>query len=171
MAYVNVAIAASGAITSLSAGSYAKGQADLQASQMDYQAKQEQQTALETARIIRRAGHKAIGQANAAYAGAGVKVGEGSAGDTERQLYQDVEHDAYQAILEGDRRALGLRTQGTMARAQGDMAKSASYVNAVNSLAGGFYKGMTGSGWRTAGPGFSGQQAPAPVINRDFPRN
>jgi hypothetical protein len=171
MSFVTVAITGFNAFQQVQAGNYAKGQAGLQADQMDYQAKQEQQNALETARIIRRAGHRAVGQATASYAGSGVVVGEGSAGDVEREMTQDVEHDAYQSILEGDRRALGLRTQGEMSRIDGSMKRTAGYMNAFGTVLGGSYQAMKNNGWRTgSGPGFSGTQAPAPVVNRDLGR-
>ena len=88
-----------------------------------------------------------VGQANAAFAGAGVKVGEGSAREVERQINQDVEHDAFQTILEGDRRSLGLKTQATMARIDGSMKQTAGYVNAAGSLLATGYQAYTK--WKT----------------------
>lgn len=169
MSFVSVAITGFNAFQQVQAGKMAKGQADMQASQLDYQGKIEQQNALDTAAIIRRAGARQVGQATAAYAGAGVVVGQGSAGDVERQITTDVEHDAYQAILEGGRRARGLQTDATLTRIDGSMRQTAGYVNATSTVLGGAYQGLKNNGWRTGGPGFSGGQAPAPMVNRDFP--
>lgn len=167
MSFVTMAVTAVSAFGQINAGRNAKMQGDLQGQVDDYSAQVEQQSALETARLIRRAGRRQVGAANAAYAGAGVKVGEGSAGETERQINLDVEHDAYQALLEGSRRASGLRVQGEFARSQGRMAESAGYVNAIGTVLGGYGQGLRASGWRSQGPGYSGTQKPAPVVNRD----
>ena len=86
-----------------------------------------------------------------------------SALETERQIDQNVEQDAFQTILEGDRRARAYKTQGAFARAQGEAAQAAGYVNAVGTVLQGANAGLKASGWRTMGPGWSGQQAPAPV--------
>lgn len=165
MSFVAVAVTGFNAFQNIQAGKYAQGQANLSAMQLEYQGKIERETALETARVIRRAGRKVLGQATAAYAGAGVKVGEGSASEVERQITQDVEHDAYQAILEGNRRARGMETQGALTRIDGDLRARAGYVNAIGTVLGGGYQAMRANGWRTAGPGFSGTQAPAPVTD------
>lgn len=167
MSFVAVAITGFNAFQQVQSGNLAKGQADLAAGQLEYQGNVERDNALETARLIRRAGRQQIGQTDAAYAGAGVKVGEGSAAEVERQQYQDVEHDAFQAILEGNRRARGMDTQADLTRIDGRMRQQAGYVNAVGTVLNGAYQGMRANGWRTAGPGFSGTQAPAPVVNRD----
>lgn len=166
MSWVMVAVTGMNAFNQIQQGKYANAQAGLQAAQNDYQAQVEQDNALKTAALIRRAGKRQVGQANAAYAAAGVKVGEGSTLETERQIDQDVEHDAFQAILEGGRRARGLRTEGELTRINGRMQETAGYVNAVGTVMGGMYQGMRSNGWRTNGPGFSGTQAPAPVETR-----
>jgi hypothetical protein len=166
MSFVTVATIGVSAFQQVQAGNYANGQAKLQAQQMDYQAQVENDNALKTAAIIRRAGRKQVGQANAAYAAAGVVVGAGSAGDVEQQITYDYEHDAYQALLEGHRRGRGMSTQADLTRIDGGMRQTAGYVNGVGSVLGGAYQGMRANGWRTGGgPGFSGGQAPAPVTD------
>jgi len=148
-------------------GQAAKAQANYQAGQQDYQAKVEQDDALATAEMIRKAGRRQVGEANAAFAASGVKVGEGSAGEVDREIYQGSEHDAFMSILTGDRRARGLREEADLTRAAGKNAARAGVINAFGTVLGGGYSALRNSGWRTAGPGFSGTQAPAPVINRD----
>ena len=97
-------------------------------------------------------------QANAAFAGAGVKVGEGSAAEVERDITQGYEHDAFQALLEGGRRASGLRLDGQLTRINGDMQETAGYVNAVGTVLSGVQSYMRQSGgWKTG-----------PVTKRDL---
>jgi hypothetical protein len=118
---------------------------------------------METARIIRKAGRRQVGETVAGYAGAGVRVDEGSAVDTQEQVTKE-------------RRARRLpgaaRWQPPRARAADRrhaaphrwlMQQSAGYVNAVGSALQSGSSAMRSNGWRTNGPGFSGQQAPAPV--------
>jgi hypothetical protein len=109
-----------------------------------------------------------VGAANAAYAGAGVKVGEGSAARREQEITQDYEHDAYQAILEGKRRARGLQTDAQMTRIDGSAWQTAGYVNAAGTLLGGAYQGMRS----TAGaPGRAGLQRHAGAGARRGPQH
>lgn len=166
MSFVAVAVVGFSAVQQVQAGKYANGQAQLQAGQMEYQAQVENENAMKTAAIIRRAGRRQVGAANAAYAGAGVVVGMGSAGDVEQEITRDVEHDAFQAILEGQRRGRGLTTQAQLTRIDGSMRETAGMVNALGTALGGTYQAAVANGWRTAGPGFSGTQAPAPVVDR-----
>jgi hypothetical protein len=171
MAYVNLAIAGMSAFNSIQQGRYAQAQAGMQAQVGEIHAQMAQEDALQTAEIIRKAGRKAVSSATAAYAGAGVKVGEGSAAQTGRQIDNDVEHDEYVALLEGNRRASGLRLDAALGRSQGDAAQAAGNVGAVTALMGGFNTGLRATGWRTGGmPGYAGTQAPAPIENRDIPR-
>jgi hypothetical protein len=167
VSYVSVATSFTNAFNQIQAGRYAEKQAELMAGQQEYLAQVEQENALKTAEIIRRAGRRQVGQANAAYAASGVVVGEGSAGEVEGHIRQDVEHDAFQALLEGNRRGRGMQVGAAMLRLDGSMRATAGYVNAAGTALGGTYQGMRANGWRTAGPGFSGTQAPAPVETRE----
>lgn len=158
MSWVRVAVTGMTAFNNVQQGRYAKAQAGLQAAMSDYQAQVEQDNALKTAEIIRRAGRKQVGQANAAFSGAGVKVGEGSAAEVERDITQGYEHDAFQALLEGGRRASGLRLDGQLTRINGDMQETAGYVNAVGTVLSGVQSYMRQSGgWKTG-----------PVTKRDL---
>ncbi len=171
MSFVTVAV---GALTSIQQGRLAKEQGRAQQALSDYQAQVEQDNALKLAAIIRRAGRRQVGASVAGYAGAGVKVGEGSAGMVEREITEAVEQDAFQALLEGGRRAAGLRVEGAGSAAAGRAAQAAGYLQATNSALAGGYGALRASGWRTRGPGFSGQQMAAPVETRtvgfDTPR-
>jgi hypothetical protein len=160
MSFVQVAVAGMNAYGQIQQGKIAKAQAGMQADSLDYQAKGEIDAATKYAAIIRRAGRKQIGATVAGYAGAGVKVGEGSAGEVEGQIQQDVEHDAFQAILDGGRRASGLQTDATMMRMQGKNAARAGMVNAVGTVLAGFANGAQANGWNTK------RATPAPVETR-----
>jgi hypothetical protein len=168
MSFIQAAVVGMNALGQVQQGRYANAQAKLQGSVLDYQAKQEQDAAIKTAEIIRRAGRRQVGQATAAYAGAGVVVGQGSAGEAEREITQDYEADAFQALLEGGRRGDALRTEASMSRASGRAAQSAGMVAAFSTVLGDTYGAMKANGWRSNGPGFSGTQAPAPIIDKSI---
>jgi len=170
MSWVNVAIVGSSALNQYTAGKTAAMQGQLSKQMGDYQAKVEQQTALETAALIRRAGRRQVGEANAAFAAAGVQVGQGSAAEVERDITQGYEHDAYQALLDGGRRARAAQLQGEFDRIDGHMRENAGRVAAVNTALSQGYGYMRASGWRSKGPGYAGTQSPAPVEIRDVPR-
>jgi len=51
------------------------------------------------------------------------------------------------------------------------MAEVAGRVNAVGTVLQGGYSGLRASGWRAAGPGWSGQQRPAPIEDRSIRRS
>jgi hypothetical protein len=149
MAYVNAAMAVTNLYSGYQKGKLAKEQGGAQQQALNYQAGIEEANGQSMAAIIRRAGQRTVGAANAAYAAAGVKVGEGSALTTEGQIEQGVEHDAYQAILEGNRRGRGMRLDGVAAKLGGEQRATSAYVGAVSSAMSSFGKGV--SGWKTGG--------------------
>lgn len=156
MAWVAVAVGAFNAANQIQAGRGAAAQAGLQAMQSDYQAGIEEASALKTAGNIRKAGRYQAGAANAAFAASGVQVGQGSAAEVEFEINKGVEQDAFQTILDGSRRASGLRTDATMTRIDGSMRKSAGVVAAVGTMLGTGAKAY--SKWNTtpsAGDGLS----------------
>lgn len=163
MSWVSVAVSA---YSQVQQGKLAAEQGKANKAMLDYQAQVENDNAMKVAAIIREAGRKQQGATMVAYAGAGVKVGEGSAAETDRAIAQSVEQDAFQALLDGGRRASGLRVEGVGALAQGKAAQAAGYANAATTLMSGSYAALRSNGWRTKGPGFSGQQMPAPVETR-----
>lgn len=136
MAWVTVAVAVGtiNAAGQIMSGRNAEAQAGLQAMQLEYQAGIEEASALKTAGLIRKAGRLQVGQTTAAYAASGVQVGQGSAAEVEREINQGVEQDAFQTILDGGRRAGGLRTEATMARIEGRNRRRAATVAAVGTM-------------------------------------
>lgn len=163
MSWVMTGVAAFNAYGQIQAGNMADKQAQLQAMQSDWLAEQAHDDGLKQAAIIRRAGARQVSESNAAYAGAGVAVGQGSAQDLERETMREVQQDAFQAILSADRQARGLQMEGVNARTQGSMARTAGRVNAATSLMSSASSGLKSSGWRSNGPGYANTQAPAPV--------
>lgn len=148
MSYVIAAGAAISIGGSLMQGDQAKQSGKIQNIFAQSQARIEEFQALETAKIIRRAGKKAVGAANSAYAGAGVKLGEGSAADVEQEIVSGVEHDAFQAILEGSGRARGARQAGEIALQQGRDANAAAMNQAAGTALMAYGKKNPG-GWKT----------------------
>ena len=165
MSYVTVAIAGVSAFSQYQQGQADKAASYAQANSLEYQGSEELQSSLDTAKIIRRAGAYTRSAANAAYAASGVQVGDGSAQEVTDQITKDTEHDAYQTILSGEKRNNALRAQAELTRIGGRQAASQATMKAFSTVLGGGYQGMTNSGWRTGGPGFSGTQAPAPIVN------
>lgn len=158
------------AVGSVQQGRAADRAAQANAGQLEYQALVEQDNAQAAAQMIRRDGERSRASTVAAVAMSGAKIGEWSAGDVERQVLQDTETDALTAILNGDRQARSLNDSASNTRAAGRDARKAGYFNAATSLLSAGAQGLRSSGWRAAGPGFSGTQAPAPVEIRNIPR-
>lgn len=164
MSYVAVAVTGFNALQQINNGRYQRGLSDIEAGQMEWQAQAVRDEAKRTAEMIRRAGARTVSAADAAYAGAGVKLGAGgTAEEVTRQIRQDVESDAWATWLSGEREASGLTAQAAVTRSQGRQAERAGYWNAATVLASSYVQTQRASGWRANGPGFSGQQAPAPV--------
>jgi hypothetical protein len=142
--------------------------ANEQAAQYEYQALVSEDNAQADAQLIRRQGRAARGQTVAAVGASGIKIGEGSALDAERQVMQDTEIDAALAIMNGSREARGAREAASSSRRSGRDARRASQIGAFTTLMSAGARGMQAGGFRANGPGFSGGQAPAPVVDRSF---
>jgi len=150
----------------ISAGRTAEANARLEAADMDYQAAMERDNAALMARTYRREGRAARGQVLAAVAASGVKIGEGSALDAEREVMTDSETDAELAILRGEQVGRNLNARAQITRIAGRQARRAANLQAFGTLLSAGVQGMRASGWRANGPGWSNQQAPAPVIDK-----
>lgn len=147
-------------------GRVADRQARSAAAESEYQAAAALDDARAEAANIRRAGDQQRGATLAGIAASGVKIGEGSTLDAEREVMQQAARDEYMTILTGQRQADAYRRQASNQRAAGRDARRAANIGAFSSLlsAGGSF--AKASGWRSNGPGFSGTQAPAPVETR-----
>lgn len=163
---VTMTFAAVQAVGSISQGMSARKAANAQAAQYELQAATERDNAEAEAEKIRREGGTARGQTLSALAGAGVTVGQGSALDAERQVVDDYTSDEYMAILTGSRRASAMQETARQTRKAGRDAMRSSLINAGTSLLSAGAQGMRATGFRSAGPGWSGTQSPAPVETR-----
>lgn len=132
----------------ISGGITARGNANLQAADMEYQAAVERDNAQQEAMAIRRDGERARGETVTAIAASGVKLGEGSAADAERQVMQDAYTDERMVLLRGDQNARQMRARAQMTRRAGRDAQRASYLNAATSLMSSYasYSKASGSG-------------------------
>jgi hypothetical protein len=147
--------------SSISQGITAKGNANLQAADMEYQAAVERDNAQQQAAAIRRQGQRDRGSTVAAVAASGVKIGDGSAADAELQVMQDANTDERLAILRGDQTSRQLNARAKITRRAGRDAQRASYINAATSLmsAAGSYSQASGTTFKAAGwdaGGFNG---------------
>lgn len=122
-------------------------QADEVMQDAEYQAALEQDSAQFDAKQIRRSGERARGETLAGIAAAGVKVGEGSALDAERQVLQDTETDAAMAILNGSRIAESIRKSGRRARAEILDRRRAAKIGTLTSLLSSGAKGLAAGGF------------------------
>lgn len=168
-----VSIIAAGSAGLQAAGSIQQGnaaarQANDAARGDDYQAALERDNAQAEAQRIRVAGERQRGATLAGAAASGVKIGEGSVLDAERQVMQDASRDEYMTILTGERRSDAYLREAAAKRAAGRDARRAGNLNAFTSLLSSGASSMKVSGWRSNGPGFSGTQMPAPVGDRSF---
>lgn len=98
------------------------------------QADEEIDSARGEAEVIRRNTETARGSAVAGQAASGVKVGEGSALEVERQILRLGEQDALMTILTGERRARALRAGGALQAKAGSNALTNSLLGAGGTL-------------------------------------
>lgn len=165
---VTMTFAAVSAAGSISQGIAGKRAADGQAAQYELQAATERDNAQAEAEKLRREGAAARGQTLSALAGSGVTVGQGSALEAERQVVDSYTSDEYMAILTGERRSSSLQETARQTRRAGRDALRSGFINAGTSLLSAGAQGMRATGFRSAGPGWSGTQAPAPVETRQI---
>lgn len=144
-------------------GKVADINANTEADLMAFEGRQAMDDAQGEASRIRRAGREARGETLAAISASGVKVGEGSALDAERQVMTDYTQDEYMAILTGQRQQRAANLGAEQARRSGREAKRASRLQAATTLLGTANQSARAGGWRSNGPGFSGTQTPAPI--------
>lgn len=94
-------------------------QSEVQAASAEYSARVARDDALATAAYIRKQQRLAIGTSQATSAASGVVVGEGSAAEADRQIYQDSEQDAFMSILSGEREGRALDADAALTRQSG----------------------------------------------------
>lgn len=121
----------------------------LSSDQAEYEAKDAEKYGSDQAALIRRAGRRVVGSQRTDYAASGVQIGEGSAGQVERETVVDTEHDAFQAILGGQRQALALRTQAKLGRIS---ARASALATAIDPLMASNSGAGSMAGWKTYNP-------------------
>lgn len=80
---------------------------------------------------IRKAGRAQQGEAKAALAASGVKLGEGTPLEVQKNITQSVEQDALSAILSGNRATASAQEEAQMLGKAGDNAVTNSYFGAA----------------------------------------
>lgn len=134
------------------------------------QAGQEQDAANAEAQARREAARLRQGEASAALAAAGVSVDAGTPLVIAEDIWRQSESDALNTIINGNRRAGYLQDEGVAAAKAAKDQANATRVQTVGSVIQMGASAMTAGGWRSAGPGFAGTQAMAPVETRTIRR-
>lgn len=101
---------------------------------------------------IRRAGRAQVGEANAALAASGVKLGEGTPLEVQKSITQNSEEDALSSILSGKRSTTAAQQEAQLLGKAGDNAVTNSQYGAASTVlqAGGTY---SRGGWAKIGKG------------------
>lgn len=148
----------------LAQGLAARKAANAQAKAEELQAAQTLQAAQDEALRIRKAGERATGAARAQLAASGIDVNSGSALTIEDDITGNVESDAYNVLLTGDRRSTALRNSAAMSRAAGRQAMFSSVLGSVTTGLQG-WKGIKNNKvellpWETPGERAPGRTGP-----------
>lgn len=160
-----IVVTAATAYGQYEAGKAAADAADAQGKQLAMQAGQQQDAANAEAERIRAAARRQRAEAAAAYAGSGVSVGEGSPLKIDQEIARGGELDALNTIISGGRESDTLSREAAAFGAQGRATRKAANMQAFGTLMSSASNAATASGWRANGPGFSGGQARAPIVN------
>lgn len=134
LAYAAVSSAVVGAGAAIYSGQQQKAAANSNAELQRRQGEQDADAAMAQAEKIRKAARAQAGAANAALAGSGVSVGDGTAVRINEQIYKDSESDAFNTLLTGSRRQATSNAQSSILINQGQAAQTGGYLNAGASL-------------------------------------
>lgn len=129
------------------------------------QAGQEQDAATAEAERIRAAARRQRAEAAAAFAASGVSVGDGTPLKIDQEIARGGELDALNTIISGGRGADTLTNEATAFGKAAVAARKAANTQTFATLMSSGSKISSASGWRANGPGFSGGQASAPIVN------
>lgn len=132
---------------------------EAQATQTRNEAAYAADAAKQQAEKIRRLGQAQRGEAAAALAGSGVKLGEGTALEIDKNITHRTEEDAFTAILGGKRAIRAGDAQASMLKTAGSNAQTAGYMQAGATVlqAGGAY---AKSGWKSTAAASGGGPVP-----------
>lgn len=139
--------------------------AQVQGQAVATEAGQTQDAAAAEAERIRAAARRQRAEAAAAYAGSGVSVGDGTPLKIDQEIARGGELDALNTIISGGRGAAVLTNEASAFGSQANAYRKAANTQTFNTLMSSGDKFLSATGWRANGPGFSGGQAPAPIVN------
>lgn len=142
-----LAMASTAATATLYQADTAKNTADANAELARREGEQVKDNAVAQAEKIRKAGQAAAGRANAALAGSGVSIGEGTALRINEEIYRDSESDAYSTLLTGTRRQRNAEDSALMSEYEGKAAQTGGYLNTAASL---LSTGASYGQWKTS---------------------
>lgn len=143
-----IAMLAGAAVSTVAAIDSAETQSDIadnQAQQAKNAAAYSEDDARQRAEKIRKASRAQRGEAAAALAKSGVKLGEGTPLELDKSIAVGGEEDAMSAILTGSRSASTSRQEANMLQASGDAAQRAGYYQAGSTVLG---AGSSYSRWK-----------------------
>lgn len=140
---IGAAVSATGSVMK---GNAAKSAATEEGNQVQAEARLQ-------ARQIRRLAREQRGAADAAYAGAGVDISEGTPLIAEHEITQRSEEDALFTILGAKNRAASLRKQGKAAQKAGYIEAAGTILGAAGSMGGGGWQKAAGGGSAFNGSG------------------
>ena len=167
-----MALAVGGGVVSAVGGiQAANAQADAQEAQgqaLAAQAGQQQDAANAQAERIRAAARRQAAEARAAAAAGGVSVDAGTPVVLNKEITRAGEVDALNTIISGGRESTALTTEAANMGSIAGATRSAGKTQAFGTLMSSAATAFNASGWRTNGPGFSGTQKAAPIVNRSF---
>ena len=134
---------------SMKQGEAAQEQANAQAQQTLNQGAYQADAAKQQAEKIRKAGRAQQGEATAALAASGVKLGAGTALEVKKSIIRNTEEDALSAILSGNRAQSSAQEEAKLLGRAGDNANSSAQFGALGTVlkSGGDY--MKGN-WKTS---------------------
>lgn len=166
---MSIVALSAGAVTAAGQMQSANAQADAQVAQgkaIAEQAGQQQDAANAQADRIRTAAKRQAAEAAAAFSASGVSVDAGTPLKVEQQIQQGGASDALMTILSAERSGATSMRESAALGASAKATRSAGRTQAFGTLMSSAASAASASGWRSNGPGFSGTQAPAPIVNR-----
>jgi hypothetical protein len=145
-AYAAAAAAVVGAYSSIQQGKQQQKMADDQAQQAVNDGAYQQDAAKAQAEKIRKLGALQKSEARAALAASGVKVGEGTALEVEKEITAASEEDALTALLGGKRSAQSMQEEARLLTKAGTNARNNANTSALASVASAGARAY--SGWK-----------------------
>lgn len=136
-AYAALAVAAVGsAYASIESGRQQKAMAERQAQSAVNAAAYDADAAKAHAENIRKAGRAQVGEAKAALAASGVKLGEGTALEIQKSIVENSAKDELSAILSGKRATAAANEEAGMLMQAGANAQNNGYMSAATTVLG-----------------------------------